>query len=121
MPALCVLLDLGLSQRVEIGDDLGPGSWAKDSEGELPVLTRPLGGGIAPCGRRPSMAALTRSGARPVWPQATRLSRPRSDPVTPLAALLEAVARSATAFDIPRFESWRPSQPVRSLRCDFRV
>jgi hypothetical protein len=22
---------------------------------------------------------------------------------------------------IPRFESWRPSQPVRSLRCDFQV
>jgi hypothetical protein len=22
---------------------------------------------------------------------------------------------------IPRFESWHPSQPVRSLRCDFRV
>src|SRR5258706_3118778 len=21
----------------------------------------------------------------------------------------------------PRFESWRPSQPVRSLRCDFQV
>src|SRR6266481_3786848 len=21
----------------------------------------------------------------------------------------------------PRFESWRPSHPVRSLRCDFRV
>src|SRR6266404_4429047 len=22
---------------------------------------------------------------------------------------------------IPRFESWRPSHPVRSLRCDFQV
>jgi hypothetical protein len=22
---------------------------------------------------------------------------------------------------IPRFESWRPSQPVRPLRCDFQV
>ncbi len=22
---------------------------------------------------------------------------------------------------IPRFESWHPSQPVRSLRCDFQV
>jgi hypothetical protein len=22
---------------------------------------------------------------------------------------------------IPRFESWRPSQPVRSARCDFRL
>ncbi len=22
---------------------------------------------------------------------------------------------------IPRFESWRPSQPVGSLRCDFQV
>jgi hypothetical protein len=22
---------------------------------------------------------------------------------------------------IPRIESWRPSQPVRSLRCDFQV
>jgi hypothetical protein len=34
-----------------------------------------------------------------------------------------AYQRPFADFDsaIPRFESWRPSQPVRSLRCDFQV
>ena len=42
----------------------------------------------------------TRAKLVPAWPQATRLSRPRPDPVTPLASLLEAVAQSAKAFDV---------------------
>ena len=41
----------------------------------------------------------------------------------PLGALMAAVEIMDADFDsaIPRFESWRPSQPVRSLRCDFQV
>jgi glycosyltransferase involved in cell wall biosynthesis len=35
-----------------------------------------------------------------VWPRALRLGRPRTDPMVALAALLEAVARHATEFDI---------------------
>jgi glycosyltransferase involved in cell wall biosynthesis len=35
-----------------------------------------------------------------VWPRALRLGRPRTDPMAPQAALLEAVARHATEFDI---------------------
>src|SRR5215472_10080561 len=36
----------------------------------------------------------------PVWPSATRLSRPRPDPLTPIANLLEAVAAEAHRFDV---------------------
>src|SRR3954454_10121807 len=36
----------------------------------------------------------------PVWPQALRLGRPRTDPMVAQAALLEAVARRATEFDV---------------------
>src|SRR6266404_953539 len=41
----------------------------------------------------------------------------------PLGALMAAVEIMDADFDsaIPRFESWRPSQPSRSLRCDFQV
>ena len=35
-----------------------------------------------------------------VWPQALRLGRPRTDPMVAQAALLEAVARHATEFDV---------------------
>ena len=35
-----------------------------------------------------------------VWPRALRLGRPRTDPMVAQAALLEAVARHATEFDI---------------------
>src|SRR5437763_2602596 len=35
-----------------------------------------------------------------VWPQALRLGRPRTDPMAAQAALLEAVARHATEFDV---------------------
>jgi glycosyltransferase involved in cell wall biosynthesis len=34
------------------------------------------------------------------WPRALRLGRPRTDPMAPQAALLEAVARHATEFDV---------------------
>jgi hypothetical protein len=36
----------------------------------------------------------------PVWPTATRLSRPRPDPLTPIANLLEAVAAGAHRCDV---------------------
>ena len=36
----------------------------------------------------------------PVWPSATRLSRPRPDPLTPIANLLAAVAKEAHRFDV---------------------
>jgi glycosyltransferase involved in cell wall biosynthesis len=36
----------------------------------------------------------------PVWPTATRLSRPRPDPLTPIANLLGAVAAEAHRFDV---------------------
>src|SRR3982751_6708143 len=35
-----------------------------------------------------------------VWPRALRLGRPRTDPMVAQAALLEAVARASTAFDV---------------------
>src|SRR5882757_6681013 len=35
-----------------------------------------------------------------VWPRALRLGRPRTDPMVATAALLEAVARHATEFDV---------------------
>src|SRR3954465_6291163 len=36
----------------------------------------------------------------PAWPRALRLGRPRSDPMAAQTALLEAVARHATEFDV---------------------
>src|SRR5712671_6947689 len=40
-----------------------------------------------------------------------------------IADATSQLRRGGGDFDsaIPRFESWRPSQPVRSLRCDFQV
>ncbi|MBV9054157.1 MAG: glycosyltransferase family 4 protein [Hyphomicrobiales bacterium] len=47
-------------------------------------------------------AGNSRTSARlvPVWPRATRLSRPRPDPLAVLSALLESVAKQATDFDV---------------------
>jgi len=42
----------------------------------------------------------TRAKLVPVWPRALRLGRPRSDPAIAQAALLEAIARQATEFDL---------------------
>jgi glycosyltransferase involved in cell wall biosynthesis len=42
----------------------------------------------------------TRAELEPVWPRALRLGRPRSDPMAAQAALLEAVARRASEFDV---------------------
>src|SRR5688572_12880513 len=42
----------------------------------------------------------TRAKLVPVWPQALRLGRPRSDPVAAQTALLEAVAEHAADFDV---------------------
>jgi glycosyltransferase involved in cell wall biosynthesis len=42
----------------------------------------------------------TRANLVPVWPRALRLGRPRADPAAAMAALLEALARRATDFDV---------------------
>jgi glycosyltransferase involved in cell wall biosynthesis len=42
----------------------------------------------------------TRGRLHPVWPRALRLGRPRSDPAAATAALLEAMARQASEFDV---------------------
>ena len=42
----------------------------------------------------------TRANLHAVWPRALRLGRPRTDPLAPQAALLEAVARRASEFDV---------------------
>ena len=42
----------------------------------------------------------TKAAMVPVWPSAIRLSRPRPDPLAPLANLLEAVASRAANFDV---------------------
>ncbi len=44
--------------------------------------------------------SVTRATLVPAWPRALRLSRPRADPAVAQAALLEAVAREATNFDV---------------------
>jgi glycosyltransferase involved in cell wall biosynthesis len=44
--------------------------------------------------------SVTRAELAAVWPQALRLGRPRSDPMAAHAALLEAIARRASEFDI---------------------
>jgi glycosyltransferase involved in cell wall biosynthesis len=42
----------------------------------------------------------TRGKLQPVWPRALRLGRPRSDPAAAMTALLETMARHASAFDV---------------------
>jgi glycosyltransferase involved in cell wall biosynthesis len=42
----------------------------------------------------------TRARLHPAWPRALRLGRPRSDPAAATAALLEAMARQASEFDV---------------------
>jgi glycosyltransferase involved in cell wall biosynthesis len=42
----------------------------------------------------------TRGKLHPAWPRALRLGRPRSDPMVAQAALLEAMAKHATDFDV---------------------
>ena len=44
--------------------------------------------------------AITKATLVPVWPSATRLSRPQPDPFVPMASLLEAVAAAAPRFDV---------------------
>jgi glycosyltransferase involved in cell wall biosynthesis len=44
--------------------------------------------------------SVTRAKLHPVWPRALRLGRPRSDPMAAQAALLEAISRRATDFDV---------------------
>ena len=44
--------------------------------------------------------SVTRATLVPVWPRALRLSRPRPDPATACASLLEAIAGKAASFDV---------------------
>jgi len=44
--------------------------------------------------------SMTTARLNAVWPRALRLGRPRTDPMVAQAALLEAVARRATEFDV---------------------
>src|ERR1700745_339130 len=47
--------------------------------------------------------SVTRAKLVPVWPQALRLGRPRSDPMAAQTALLESVAQRAATFDVLHF------------------
>jgi glycosyltransferase involved in cell wall biosynthesis len=47
-----------------------------------------------------SADSVTAADLVPVWPSATRLSRPQPDPSAPIATLLEAIAARAQDFDI---------------------
>src|SRR4051794_18386705 len=42
----------------------------------------------------------TRAKLVPAWPRSLRLGRPRSDPAVAQTALVEAIARQATEFDV---------------------
>src|SRR5690348_5627994 len=42
----------------------------------------------------------TRGKLVPAWPRALRLGRPKTDPMAPVAALLEDLARQAASFDV---------------------
>src|SRR3954470_20022746 len=44
--------------------------------------------------------SITRAKLVPVWPRALRLGRPRADPISAQAALLEAIAQRGTDFDV---------------------
>jgi glycosyltransferase involved in cell wall biosynthesis len=44
--------------------------------------------------------SVTRATLVPVWPRSLRLGRPRTDPLIPQTALLEAVAQRAEEFDV---------------------
>jgi glycosyltransferase involved in cell wall biosynthesis len=44
--------------------------------------------------------SVTRAKLHSVWPRALRLGRPRSDPIAPQTALLEAMSRQAPEFDV---------------------
>ena len=62
----------------------------------------------------------TRATLVPAWPRALRLGRPRSDPLAAQAALLEEVARRASAFDVLHCHvDWLPLPVLSRLRVPF--
>jgi glycosyltransferase involved in cell wall biosynthesis len=62
----------------------------------------------------------TRAALAPVWPSAIRLSRPRPDPLAPLANLLEAVASRAEHFDVIHFHiDWVHLPLLQRLRVPY--
>jgi glycosyltransferase involved in cell wall biosynthesis len=62
----------------------------------------------------------TKAALVPVWPSGIRLSRPRPDPLAPLANLLEAVASRAENFDVIHFHiDWVHLPLLQRLRVPF--
>ena len=62
----------------------------------------------------------TKAALVPVWPSAIRLSRPRPDPLAPLANLLEAVASRAQNFDVIHFHiDWVHLPLLQRLRVPY--
>ena len=64
--------------------------------------------------------AITKATLVPVWPSATRLSRPQPHPFAPMASLLEAVAAAAPRFDvIHRHLDWVHIPLLQRLQVPF--
>ena len=62
----------------------------------------------------------TRARLEAVWPRALRLGRPRSDPMAAQAALLEAVSRRASEFDVIHVHvDWLPLPLLSRLGVPF--
>jgi glycosyltransferase involved in cell wall biosynthesis len=62
----------------------------------------------------------TRAKLEVVWPRALRLGRPRSDPMAAQAALLEAISRRASEFDVIHVHiDWLPLPLLSRLRVPF--
>ncbi|HKU09477.1 MAG TPA: glycosyltransferase family 4 protein [Bradyrhizobium sp.] len=62
----------------------------------------------------------TRAKLEAVWPRALRLGRPRSDPMAAQAALLEAVSRRASEFDVIHVHvDWLPLPLLSRLGVPF--
>lgn len=62
----------------------------------------------------------TRAKLEAVWPRALRLGRPRSDPLAAQAALLEAVSRHASEFDVIHVHvDWLPLPLLTRLGVPF--
>jgi glycosyltransferase involved in cell wall biosynthesis len=62
----------------------------------------------------------TRAKLHPVWPQALRLGRPRTDPAAACAALLEAVGQYADKFDVIHAHiDWMHLPLLRRLNVPF--
>src|SRR6059036_311241 len=62
----------------------------------------------------------TRAKLVPAWPRALRLGRSRSDPAAAQAALLEAIARQATEFDVIHAHiDWLPLPLLTRLGVPF--